>query len=97
MNLKQMKLGEIKKIKSFFHEKDDLMRGITFEALLTAVGSNEKEINENVVKTVFKELLDANLEDAHSELKENMKQIIKELKGTFVSSPTVRNRTIINT
>ena len=35
-----------RKFKEFFHEKDNLLRGLTFEDLITTLQSNEPEINE---------------------------------------------------
>lgn len=64
-------------IKEYFHEKDDLLRGITFEDLIIAVQSNEKAISASSITKVFNEMVKANLKDAEYELKSNMKQIIK--------------------
>ena len=63
--------------KSYFHEKDDLLAGITFEDLITAVVSNEKIKSAETIKKVFKELLNANVRDAEAELRDNMQQILK--------------------
>ena len=66
--------------KSYFHEKDDLLRGITFDELIITVQSNEKTISAETVKKVYKELLQANIRDAEDELKDNMAQILKASK-----------------
>ena len=63
-----------------FCQKDDLMRGITFEDLITAVQSNEEEISEESIKKNLSEMIYTNFEDACSELKQNMSEIIKQGK-----------------
>ena len=68
------------KLKEFFHPKDDLMRGITFEELIETVQSNEKEITPQTVMKVFNEIHKTNKEDALAELRDSMSQIIKETK-----------------
>lgn len=70
-----------RKFKEYFHPKDDLMRGITFEDLIETVQSNESEINEKTITKVFNEILNSNLRDAKAELKDSMKQIVKEAQG----------------
>jgi len=67
-----------RKFKEFFHEKDNLLRGITFEDLITTLQSNEPEINEKTVMKVFNEMWKELLTEAQHELKKDMKQIIKE-------------------
>ena len=78
MNLKQMKVGQTHKVKAAAHPKDNLLRGFTYEELITAVQSNEKEITAQTVEKVYKEMLDANIADAKTDLHSNMKWIIKE-------------------
>ena len=65
----------------FFHADDTLMRGITFDDIITAVQSNEKEINEAAVRKVFTEIYRTNFKDAQAELRDSMQKIIKEAKG----------------
>ena len=62
---------------SFFHPKDDLLRGVTFEELIDTVYSNEKTITPDVVKRVYREILRSNTHDAEVELKDNMEKILK--------------------
>jgi len=62
------------------HTKDDLLRGITFEDLITAVQSNEPVINEKSIKKVLYEMIKENVADAEAELKEKMEWIIKEAR-----------------
>ena len=62
--------------REFFHEGDDLMRGITFEDLITALNSNEQTVDEAAVRRVFSDMYRANLEDAKAELRDSMKKII---------------------
>ncbi len=57
------------------------MRGITFDDIITAVQSNEKEINEAAVRKVFTEIYRTNFKDAQAELRDSMQKIIKEAKG----------------
>ena len=66
--------------KAYFHEKDDLLAGITFEDLITAVQTNEKIKSAETVKKVFREIVKANMKDAEAELRDNMQQILKEVK-----------------
>lgn len=66
--------------KAYFHEKDGLLAGITFEDLITAVSTNEKIKSAETVKKVFKEIVNANMKDAEAELRDNMQQILKEVK-----------------
>jgi len=70
-----------RKFEEFFHEKDNLLRGITFEDLITTLQSNEPEINEKTVMKVFNEMWKELLTEAQHELKKDMKQIIKEAQG----------------
>lgn len=77
--LRQMVRDLIKE--AYFHPLDDLLAGITFQDLIVAVESNEKVVNEQSVRKVFKEMLKANVKDAEYELKQNMKRIIGEAGG----------------
>ena len=61
-------------------QKDDIIRGITFEDVIIAVQSNEKVIDKNSVMKVYNEMLKTNLEEAKSELNKNMNWIIKQAK-----------------
>jgi len=70
-----------KSLTGFFHPKDNLLRGITFEDLIDTVFSNEREINERTVRKVYKELLRASMKDAEAELRDNMDEILSELQG----------------
>lgn len=74
-----LKLKSLIKENTMFSTQDDLLRGITFEDLITAVESNEKVYIEGTVKKVFDEMLQTNLQDAHALLKANMRNILKEL------------------
>ena len=65
---------------SRWHQKDDLLRGITYEDLIITVQSNEPEINEASVRKVYREILNSNLHDAQVDLKDNMSRILKEAK-----------------
>lgn len=64
-----------------FQESDWLFRGFTFEDLITALESNEPEINPQTVTKVFNELYKANYQDALYDLKQNMNLIVKKSKG----------------
>lgn len=59
---------------------DNLLDGFTFDELITAVQSNEPEINEKTVEKVFNEILQAQLKDARFLLKTKMQNILKECK-----------------
>ena len=63
---------------AFFHPKDTLHRGLTFEELITAVHSSEKTIDGIAVRKVFKEIMRDAMKDSEAELKSNMVQIIEE-------------------
>lgn len=65
---------------SHFNENDWLFTGITFDDLITAVESNEPDINESVINRVFNELMKSNLEDAKYDLKQKMPYLLKRLK-----------------
>jgi hypothetical protein len=80
---RDFRLQDIKEetLKEYFHPKDDLLSGITFEELIDTIYSNEKVVNENVVKKVFRNLVNAKIHDAEYELKQSMKQIIKAASG----------------
>lgn len=58
--------------------KDELIRSLTLEDLIIAVQSNEPEINEESVMRTFQLILSEILEDAKSDLKNNMEFIIRE-------------------
>jgi hypothetical protein len=69
----------VSKFEEKFHPKDDLLRGITFEDLITAVQANEPEINETSIKKVYKEILKQVTDDAQYDLKSNMKDLLKQI------------------
>lgn len=62
-----------------FHSKDSLLDGFSYEDLITAVQSNETEVNERTVIKVFDEILQSQLTDARELLISNMDNIIKEV------------------
>ena len=68
-----------KKVADFFHEDDNLLRGITYGDLITAVESNEKVINETVVANTFNAILHDNIHDANFDLNQEMPKILKRL------------------
>ena len=75
-------------LKTSFHTKDNLLDGITFESLITAIESNERVYDEKTVKKVFNEIRKEVLGDAEFLLRKHMKDILKELKsGKDASSP----------
>ncbi len=57
---------------------DDLLKGLSFDDLITTVHSNEPIIDEASVKRCFNEMLSGVLEDAHTTLKRNLTFIIKQ-------------------
>ena len=59
---------------------DDLLDGFTHDDLVTAILSNESEINEQTIKKVFNEILQAQLADAKALLKVNMQEVLKICK-----------------
>ena len=59
--------------------KDEILVGITFESLITAVQSNERLVNKQTVKRVYKELLAEILDLAKWTLDSKMDFILKEL------------------
>jgi hypothetical protein len=79
MSIKEL-LNEKLNIRESVHQKDDLLSGITFEDLIIAVESNEKEINKSTITKVYNELLKANMKDAQFELNKNMDWIIKKIR-----------------
>lgn len=62
------------------NRNDSILDGFTFDDLITAVQSNEKEINPQTVTKVFNEILQSQLQDAKFLLKQNMDYIISESK-----------------
>lgn len=66
--------------KDMFNNYDNLIDGITYDDLITAVQSNEKEVNEKSIKKVFNEILEIQLQDAKFLLDKNMNEIIKRSK-----------------
>jgi len=67
-------------LKNKFHVMDDLLDGFTHDDLVTATLSNESEINEQTIKKVFNEILQAQLADAKALLKVNMQEVLKICK-----------------
>ena len=67
-------------MKNKFHVMDDLLDGFTHDDLVTAILSNESEINEQTIKKVFNEILQAQLADAKALLKVNMQEVLKICK-----------------
>jgi hypothetical protein len=62
-----------------FSFNDSILDGITIDDVITAVLSNEKEINEQTVTKVYNEILRENRENAREMLKKHMQAIIKEV------------------
>jgi len=79
--------------KQYFVKEDDLLRGITFEELITAIESNEKEYTEETIKKVFEEMVRTNLIDAKATLRSNMRSIMKELKKTKLKEINLTEKT----
>ena len=67
-------------MKNKFHVMDNLLGGFTHDDLVTAILSNESEINEQTIKKVFNEILQAQLADAKALLKVNMQEVLKICK-----------------
>jgi len=67
-------------LKDKFHVLDSLLDGFTHDDLITAVISNEPIINEQTIKKVFNELLQAQLADAKAVLKANIQEVLKICK-----------------
>ena len=67
-------------MKDKFHVLDNLLDGFTHDDLITAVISNEPIINEQTIKKVFNEMLQAQLNDAKALLKANMQEVLKICK-----------------
>lgn len=74
------KINESKEVSERFHAKDGLLQGFTYEELIDTVYSNEPVKDAKSVQKVFDEILKAQVSEAKSELKSNMKEILKELK-----------------
>ena len=72
--------GKLVKTDEFFHPRDNILDGITFEDLIDTVFHNEKEVNEKVVGKVFEEILKQRTIDARHEVKTNMKKIISAIE-----------------
>lgn len=62
-----------------FNIHDSILREITFDELITTIESNEPDVTEQTVLRVFNELLAANVRDAKSEIRTNMKLILTKL------------------
>ena len=58
--------------------KNDSLINITLDELITTIQSNEPEISPAVVKKVYMEILEKQLEDAEYMIDNNMDDIIKE-------------------
>ncbi|MFA7133284.1 MAG: hypothetical protein WC108_08315 [Bacteroidales bacterium] len=66
-------------MKEIFSFQDSILDGITIDDVITAVLSNEKEVNEQTVTKVYNEILRENRENAREMLKKYMQAIIKEV------------------
>ena len=66
--------------KDKFHVMDDLLSGFTHDDLITAVLANEPEINEQVIKKVFNEMLQQQINEAKATFKDNLKEVLKICK-----------------
>ena len=67
-------------MKNIFHVLDDLLSGFTHDDLVTAVLSNEQVITEQIIKKVFNEMLQQQINDAKATLKANMQEVLKICK-----------------
>jgi len=65
---------------SNWHVKDSMLDGFSYDDLITAVQSNEKNISAETVKKTFKAILKAQVKDAEAMLEKHMKKILSELK-----------------
>jgi len=94
INLDKLIKEEIDSIfKQYFVAEDNLLRGITFEDLITAVHSNEKEINEQTIRKTFEEMVRTNLVDSKSLLRSNMKSILKEFRKSNIKEINLTEKT----
>lgn len=77
-----MSLGKMKKLleQDNFHIKDELLRGLTYEELITTVFSNEKTIDASVIKKVCENLINLRVSEARRDLKDNITKILQELR-----------------
>lgn len=58
--------------------RNDSLINITLDELITTIQCNEPEISPAVVKKVYMEILEKQLEDAEYMIESNMDDIIKE-------------------
>lgn len=59
--------------------QDNLLRGFTYEDLIDAIYSNERDMSEATIMRVFNELLKETITNAKEDLRDNMPFIMKQL------------------
>jgi hypothetical protein len=81
-----------RKVKAMFSPKYVLADPLSFEDLITAIQSNEKDYDEKTVRRVFGELMVTISSDASSMLRKHMKDVLKELEDSRDSSTGDANK-----
>jgi hypothetical protein len=61
-----------------FHEQDRMLDPITYHELLLTVHCNEPVINAEVVKKVFRQILEYKIIDAQDALQRNLPGLVEE-------------------
>lgn len=80
MNFKDY-ISKEEKIEERVHERDDVLGAITVGELVDTVHANIENPTEKDVMNTYQELLKIRMDDAKHDLKANMKEIMKMIKG----------------
>jgi len=67
------------KINEQINRHDDLLTGITYDDLITAVQSNEPEVTEQTIIKTLEAMISDNLKDCRYLVKQNMEWIKKQI------------------
>lgn len=67
------------KLNEQINRHDDLLFGITYDDLITAVQSNEPEVTEQTIMKTLEAMISDNLKDCRYLVKQNMEWIKKQI------------------
>ena len=67
------------KLNEQINRHDDLLSGITYDDLITAVQSNEPEVTEQAIMKALEVMISDNLKDCRYLVKQNMEWIKKQI------------------
>lgn len=69
-------LKKVRKIQAAPWHAGDMLIGLSYDELIMTVHANEKKVDADAIKKVYKEILKQKLADADADLEQHMSQIL---------------------